>query len=113
MPLLSAPYGACVQVSASWLALDLGAAVSRGGGVPELCPHLANCHVEARCGHSSGTPTPTPLLLAAPRPSASQDCGGGGDLHTSAVRRGEQRHKLLLLLLLLSKQLLTRASQKR
>ena len=73
--------------------------------MPELCPHLANFHVEARCGHSSGTPTP--LLLAAPRPSASQDWGGGGDLHTSGR---EQRHELLLLLL--GKQLLTRASPK-
>ena len=45
MPLLSA---ACVQVPASsQLALGLGAAVSRGRGVPELCPHLGNFHVEA------------------------------------------------------------------
>ena len=87
----------------SWLALGLGAAVSRGRGVPELCPHLASTWKLARCGHSSGTSLP--LVTAAPRPSVSRDCVGGGDLHTSAVRRGEQRQELLLLL--------TRASLKR
>ena len=53
------------------LVLGLGVAVSRGRGVPKLCPHLANFHVEARCGHSSGVPLP--LLTAAPRPSAGRD----------------------------------------
>merc|ERR1712155_109885 len=32
----------------SWPALGLGVAVTRGRGVPELCPHLANFHVECQ-----------------------------------------------------------------
>ena len=55
----------------SWLVLGLGAAVSRGRGVPELCPHLALhmevSQVQAQLG------TPLPLVTATPRPSAGQD----------------------------------------
>ena len=55
----------------SQLVLGLGAAVSRGRGVPGLCPHLANFHLEcqvwAQLGHT------LPLLTAAPRPSTSWD----------------------------------------
>ena len=52
----------------SQLALGLGAAVSRGRGVPELCPHLALhmevSQVQAQLGHA---PAPADRRPQAPR----------------------------------------------
>ena len=55
----------------SRLALGLGAAVSRGRGVPELCPHLA-LHMEVSLVRAQLRHAP-PLVTVAPRPSAGQD----------------------------------------
>merc|ERR1712026_542218 len=47
-PRLTALLGRSLPPPQSWPALGLGAAVTRGRGVPELCPHLANFHVECQ-----------------------------------------------------------------
>ena len=66
----------------SRLALGRGAAVSRGKGVPELCPNLAPQNHGV--GLNMEVSQVQAQLITSPRPSASRDKGGGEDLHTSA-----------------------------